>query len=144
MKTFRYALLATLCWPAMVLAQQYVCVPDAMTGFSYNPATKQWTTTRFNTDFKYVLSPAKNGRDAFVLTKVGEREAEGYCRNAFNEAGFLFCSSITSGEFKFNRRNGRYLMVFQEGYYLVGKGMWAATDEDSGTPAMQIGKCTPF
>jgi hypothetical protein len=125
-------------------AEQYLCTPDAVTGFVYRRAAKRWVTTQFNKDFKYLIASSKNGRDAYTITKSGERDPDGYCQDDFNDAGYLFCSGFTVGDFNFNRRNGRYLIVFTDGYYSVGKGMRAATDEESGTPSIEIGKCTPF
>jgi len=124
-------------------AEQYLCVPDKMTGFAYDEKTKAWITTQFRTDFKYIIASAKNGRDAFTLTKIGEKEPEGYCKDGFNDPGYLHCENL-GGYFKFNRANGRYLAVFTLAYYNVGVGLLSQSDSGSDTPAMQIGKCSPF
>ena len=134
----------SLLLPSLSWSEQYLCIPEKMTGFSYNPKTKEWDVTRFRIDFKFIISKPANSEYPFTLTKVGTNEYWGECEKGFNDKGFLFCSGMDVGDFKFNRINSRYLAVFDMGYYLVGKGMWAATDADSGTPAMQIGKCTSF
>ncbi|CAD6532380.1 hypothetical protein LMG28727_02929 [Paraburkholderia kirstenboschensis] len=128
--------------PFYAHSEQYVCTPEKMTGFKYDSQEKKWNYAKFKTDFQYVLTPGK-GKFAFNLVKVGDANPTGGCEKGFNDAGFLFCS-IPDGDFKFNKFNGRYLLVSDIGYYLVGKGMWAETDEDSGDLAFQIGKCKPF
>lgn len=144
MKSWQSIFLIALLLPAISWSEQYLCIPDKMTGFSYNPNTKDWEITRFRVDFKFIISKPVGGKYAFTLTKVGTSEYWGACDKGFNDQGFLFCSGADLGELRFNRINGRYLADFDMGYYVVGKGMWAETDADSGAPAMQIGKCTPF
>jgi hypothetical protein len=144
MKFWRRFMLIGLFFPVLSWSEQYLCIPDEMTGFSYNAKTTRWEITKFRVNFKYVISKPADGKNAFVITEVGKTQAPGYCEKGFNDAGMLFCVGADLGDFKFNRTNGRYLAVFDMGYYLVGKGIWAETDADSGTPAMQIGKCTPF
>ena len=129
--------------PSSAWSDQFLCVPDKMTGFTFDESKNDWTSTTFTTNFKYIIAPTNNGRDSYTLTKVGENEPEGYCKNGFNESGFLFCETF-GGELKFNKSNGRYLMSFTYGYYIVGTDDTTKTDKDSGTPMIQIGKCSPF
>lgn len=143
MRTHIYIAVSLLLYPLAALSEQYLCVPDKMTGFSFDARKKEWDYTQFRTNFKYVIAPAKNGRDAFALTKVGEKDPEGYCNKSFNDGGVLFCQTLL-GDFRFNKINGRYFMSSTLGYYAVGAGMWAATDADSPDLAIQIGKCSPF
>jgi hypothetical protein len=123
-------------------AEQYLCTPEKMTGFKFDSKTNKWEYAKYKTDFQYVITPG-NGKFALNLIRVGDDSPAGGCKNGFNDEGFLFCG-IPDGDFKFNKINGRYLLVNDMGYYLVGKGMWAETDRDSGDLAIQIGKCKPF
>ena len=142
MKMIKHVSVLLLLIPLYANSEQYVCTPEKMTGFKYDSQKKKWEYTRFKTDFQYVLTPGK-GEFAFKLAKVGDTNPTGGCEKTFNDKGFLFCS-IPDGDFKFNKLNGRYLLVSDLGYYLVGKGMWAETDADSGDLALQIGTCKPF
>jgi hypothetical protein len=136
--------MALLLYPRPALSEQYLCVPDKATGFFYNNITKEWDYARFRTDTRYIIAPAKDGENAYAFTKVGEKDREGYCKKDFNDSGFLFCNTL-GGEVRFNRVNGRYMMVFSYAYYNVGApGPIQETDEDSGTPMLQIGKSSPF
>ncbi len=142
MKTNKSISVLLLLMPIYAHSEQYLCTPDKITGFSYSSKEKQWVYANFKKDFQYVITPTKS-EFAFSLVKVGDRNSTGGCKEGFNDAGFLFCE-IPEGDFKFNKKNGRYLMVSDMGYYLVGKGMWAETDADSSDLALQIGKCKPF
>lgn len=143
MKIRSYFGVCLLLCPLLAFSEQYLCVPDKATGFTFDARTKTWDYATFNTDFRYIVASAKGGMFPFTLTKVGDKDPQGFCKNGFNEGGVLFCD-IYGGEFKFNRNNGRYLLAFTFGYYNVGKGLLAETDVDSGTPMIQIGKCSPF
>ena len=131
---------------AAAAAEQYICVPDKATGFHYDKGAEDWEVTRFKTDSKYVVAAAKDGRNAFTWTKIGSQNSTdvGYCKDDFNNVRMLFCD-IFGGQIKFNRTNGRYIFVFYLGYYDVGiPGPISETDESSGTPMIEIGKCSPF
>jgi Na+-translocating ferredoxin:NAD+ oxidoreductase RnfG subunit len=124
-------------------SEQYICTADKATGFSYNKSLKQWQSTHFKTDTKYIISMSDNKSLAeFVVRKVGDSEPTIYCKDSFNEAGYLHCEDITT--FKFNRKNGRYISVNLLGYFNVIPGLNKITDENSDTPYLEIGKCSPF
>jgi hypothetical protein len=74
---------------------------------------------------------------------MGDDHAMVLCKDDFSESGFLFCQGL-GGEFRFNRRNGRFLNVYLLGYFNVVPGTNKITDESSDTPFMEIGKCSPF
>lgn len=124
-------------------AEQYLCVPDKATGLVYEAQKKEWRVANFALKHKLVITPAKDGKYAFSAIKIGDKQPVHLCKEDFNKLGFLFCNG-QEGDLKFNRNNGRYLKAFDQGYYLVGKGLWAETDQDSGTPYLEIGKCSPF
>lgn len=139
-----YVLLVTLLWPIISSAEQYTCTPEKMTGVAYEPSTKTWEGTNFTVDFKYIISPSPDKKKAFVVTKVGDGETRvvGECEKGFSKKEFLECQGFELGDLKFNKKNGRYLSAFVRGYYLVGSDFFAMTDSKSGTPYIQIGKCT--
>jgi len=64
------------------------------------------------------------------------------CKEGFDDSGFLRCETEHWGQFKFNKKNGRFLRVFPFGYYYVIPGF--VTDEMSDTPFIEIGVCSPF
>jgi hypothetical protein len=128
---------------APALAGQFLCVPDKATGFYYNRSTKEWDYAKLQTN-KFMISPANDGQNAYTVTKIGAKDVPGSCKNDFNNAGVLFCRGWGT-EIKFNRGNKRYVRVYWAAYYNVGiPGPFPETDEDSGTPLVEIGKCAPF
>lgn len=112
-KIILLVLLAVVSSSAM--SEEYLCAPDKMTGLAFDAEKEKWDCTQFKTDFKYLISPAKNGRNAFSLIKVDDDVPEGYCKNKFIGAGYLFCD-VLGGELKFNRKGGRSQMSFTYDY----------------------------
>jgi hypothetical protein len=138
-----FAALTLITVTAPALTEQYLCVPDKATGFAYNKNTKEWDTTEFKTS-QFVIAPVKGGKPAYRVTDIGDESLPGYCDKDYNEAGILFCY-VYGGDLRFNKVNGRFLRVFVHGYYTVGiPGPINETDDDSGTPMIEIGKCSAF
>ena len=133
----------SLARPGSAGAEQYLCLAENSSGFSFNTHSGTWISTTFRTDDKYLIAPSKNPAHAFQVTRIGENSPSANCEDGFNEAGYLFCKG-PAGEFKFNKKNGRFLKVFSFGYFNVVPGMNDTTDESSDTPYVQIGKCSPF
>ena len=123
--------------------EQYLCVVDQSTGFKYNSQLKTWDATNFTADKKYILSVSRKPGDAFKITQVGSKFPVGFCKQGFNESELLFCDMISTGEFKFNRVNGRFLLSHPFGYYNVGSSKHFQAEEGN-TPYLSIGKCSPI
>jgi hypothetical protein len=123
--------------------EQYLCIGDKSTGFKFNKMSKEWEYARFNTaKSKYIISKPKDGLSAYVVRKVGEDMVIASCAKDFDDLGFLFCESYFGDTFKFNNKNGRYLYGDLAGYYNFLPGI--SLEEDALTPAIEIGKCSPF
>jgi hypothetical protein len=125
-------------------------MPDKAIGFVYDAPSTKWVSTQFDTTkMKYVIAPANNNPGyAYSWTQEGEKTPNGFFRDGFNRAGVLVGKTI-GGEVRFNKNNGRYLMFHILGYYTVGIPLPEfshnqETDENTGTPMLQIGKCSPF
>ena len=132
-------------------ANQYLYVAEKSVGFAYDKVTKTWDNANFSPDAKYLVSESKNPKFAYQITEVGDRYSLASCKQGFNQYGYILCADIGIGsgfelyDFRFNRINGRFLLTFPVGYYNVAPGISkGATDENSVTPYMAIGKCSPF
>ena len=69
-----------------------------------------------------------------------------YCENEFNESGAIICCKTTY-IFKMNNINLRYLKIYPHGYYndnIKYKNWGILLKEDSDSPYMEIGKCSPL
>src|SRR5437667_3621850 len=97
--------------PSVASAEQYLCVAEKSSGFSFDARTGSWNGTTFRTDAKYLIAPSKEPGHAFQVTQIGESYPWANCREGFNKAGYLFCQAL-GGEFKFNKKNGRFLNVY--------------------------------
>ena len=129
---------------AAASAEQFLCVVDDVTGFIYKEETKTWEHTLFTSRRKYVLSKAEKEqhkvKGKYIITEVGETRPQMYCKEDFNSVGVFVCDDFAR-EFRFSKRNGRFLFLYKVGYYHVDERF---TDAGSDTPAIAIGKCSPF
>jgi hypothetical protein len=139
-----FAFLITVTAPA--LAEQYLCVPDKATGFAYNKTTNEWDVTRLKTP-QFVISPSKTPDTAYdVKDMASEPDLPGgsSCRRDFKE-DMLFCDVAWGGTISVNKANGRFVRSFTGAYWNVGiPNLGFMTDENTGTPMIEIGKCTAF
>jgi hypothetical protein len=122
--------------------EKYLCVAERSTGFAYNEFSKSWESTNFKTDAKYMISKSSDKGDSFKVTKIGDDYQEFECQKGFNEYGYLLCEGV--GEFRFNKKNKRFIKIYPIGYYNVLPEINKVTDKSSDTPFIEIGKCSPF
>ncbi|GAA4350632.1 hypothetical protein [Kangiella taiwanensis] len=140
----KYGVLVLLLTTSPCFAEQYICVADMSTGFSYSESTKRWKETSFRTDEnKYIISKSDFGKYVLKVTQIGSKYPLAYCEQTFNEQGYLFCSGL-GGEFKMQKDNGRYILSYTLGYYNVLPSVNEITDSSSDTPLLEIGKCSPL
>lgn len=131
------------------LKEQFLCVGEQVSGFSYDKNSKQWGSTRFSNTGKFVISKSTGGKAAFEITEVGERYPIGACKEGFSSEGILYCE-LWLGTFRFNKTNGRFMQTHLFGYIEVGQAQIfsergdVVIDSNANTPYMQIGKCSPF
>ena len=130
--------ISLFCSPVVADAQQYLCVVERAVGFAYK--SNSWENAHFKTENKYIIS--KGDGKGYKVTKVGDKNELVSCEKDFNEFGYLFCSGLP--EFKFNKNNGRFLLAYLLGYYNVLPQQNKITDENSDTPYLEIGRCSPF
>jgi len=123
--------------------EQYLCIADQSIGFEYNKIAKQWGGARFEAGSKYVISKSKDPNAAFQITEGGVSSPIGLCGQGFDDAGYLVCN-IVFGTFTFHKSNGRFIRSNPFGYAEVGPDSIVKSDEETDTPYMEIGKCSPF
>ena len=126
--------------------ERYLCIADKATGFIYNETGDEWETTTFNVeDSRYIVAKSDHflfERFPFSVTQVGAAEPMTACEEGFNRVGLMGCRVIR--DFVLNRINGRFVHTNTSGYYDVLPGFGDITDATSGTPFIEIGKCSPF
>jgi hypothetical protein len=135
--------LVLLCSPLSAGAEdKYICLGEHMAGFTYNTSSKSWESAEFKAVSHYVISTSEDEIYPFTVSTVGDDCELFRCREGFTDAGFLYCQG-TGGEFRFNRKNKRFLRTYPFGYIVV-LPEWKVTDEESHSPFIEIGTCTPF
>jgi len=121
-------------------ASKYLCVPDKATGFRFDFVTKEWEQASFVADAKWRVEPAPDARHpaAVAIFRVEPNLRTYQCDGGFTAGlGVLECSASGLGEFNFNRKNLRYIRSSMGGYYDGG-------DNNSNTPLIEIGRCSPL
>jgi hypothetical protein len=135
--------------PLFAHAEQYLCVDDLVTGFSYDVRSKKWKSTNFNAGSKLIISKPSDKdpkflKYIFIIKEIGEDFPIAKCNTGFDDYGYLMCDNIGNGTFHFNKRNGRYVRSYTTGYFNVLPGVNDLTDATSDTPIVAIGKCSSF
>ncbi|HUT72003.1 MAG TPA: hypothetical protein VMW89_15145 [Desulfatiglandales bacterium] len=144
----RYKLYITLaiillCNPVIAHAEEkYICVCENSVGFKYNASSRTWENVRFQADNKYIISKSNEKDCAFKVTGF-DQYTEFTCKGGVDDSGFLYCEAIKEGEFRFNKKNGRFLRTHLLGYIEVTPES-CLTDEKTLTPFIEIGVCSPF
>ena len=131
--------LLLLVFASVAGANQWLCIGEYATGFSYSEASQQWQSTHFRGQSKYVIIEGNNPKYPYEIKRLGEKFSLMRCDHAVNKAGYLLCDGL-SGQFRFNKDNLRFLITFIPGFYNVLPNTFS--DEESDTPSMEIGFCT--
>ena len=143
-KRVRPIFLLSILIPATAIAEQYLCIADLSTGFSYDSTNKKWRSVDFNVDdSKYMISESDITNMTYKITKIGQSYVSAWCEDDFIDSGTIFCE-FGNNQFRFNRESGRFIMSSASGYYYVTLGDNIFTDENSATPFIEIGKCSSF
>ena len=127
------ALILILIAPTWAVAEKFICIAEAATGFYYNDDSNTWENTKINVDSsKYLVS--------FTEKTVSQFGKEGYmhdeCFFIFIEETKVFFCNDGFGEFQMGEKSMKYLKTSPYYDYAMG--------ENSGTPNIQRGTCSKF
>jgi len=119
----------------------YICVPTGITGFKFNAVSKTWEQKNFRTSNTKKL--LKRNEREWNWQVFGSKNDWSECgglafggKDDFNSDGFIFCDVI-GGHMRMSKNSLRYVETYELGY-VVG------TDENSDTPLIEIGTCSPL
>ena len=132
-----------ICVPRDSYAEGWLCIAEQSAGFNYNAVRKKWESTIFRTDAKFIIRKPIDSdllKGTWVVAELGDKITWVSCENDVNEWGYLYCRG-PSRVFNFNTDNQRFMWTYSYGYYSVVRGK---KDEDSDTPYMEIGRCSPI
>ena len=128
---------------AIAQNDSFLCVADKSVGFSFNKSTKEWESTNFKAEGKYVLSKPSDKAKGWELKEFGSSITD-KCAGGFSENGFIYCKGWK--DFQMNNKSLRFQIVYAAGYVIseyldLDDGQHA---EGSVTPYLEIGKCSPL
>ena len=150
----RLALLSLLMIATMpARSDGWLCIADAITGFTYDVNSRSWKPQQFRAEFKYVVRRA-TPEDPFAtalgakwtVQEFGAQVPTAVCQNNPVSSTLLTCGTLSGGEFLLNTIELRYLFTRQGGYFYPPDVLKNAIKEDGGPDdvAMEIGKCSPL
>jgi hypothetical protein len=129
-------------------AENYLCVADKASGFQFTESN--WEVANFKTDNKYLVKASDLESVQYQVTKIGNDLPVILCKQGFNSGGFLHCDDggpldmlglVVGEHFSFNQKSLRFMRVVPRGYINVVPGN-NISDQISGTPHIEIGKCS--
>ncbi len=137
-------LIAIACSATPAFAESWLYLTDKSTGFKYDPISRQWNSVDFKTaKERYIIRPGSTKGTVYEVRKFGVENTplpDAWCSEDFAAGTFLHCKGIM-GEFKFNRKTGRFLKTYLAGYWTYAPGI-NATTESGDTPSIDIGTCS--
>ncbi len=146
MRIFTLVLLSILATAAS--AEQYLCVADQATGFTFK--NQKWVPTKFDvSENKYIIREIENGYKFFNRERpygvyaLGGKYPRYECidpREFIRE--LYYCDDRTLGHFFFSVESGRYLRTYTPGYWDPSDFLGGRGDSYSDTPHMEIGRCS--
>lgn len=155
-------LLSTKAYAEKKDPDQFLCIADLATGFSFDKTTKTWESTNFRVDGqKYIVKKVseKNKQDAEIIKKLkGEKKLfwkvtefgkESLVTNTYCEYytpnDTIICDFGIFYKYKISIKNLRYIKISTWGYWdddLTDKNSFKK--EGGNSPHLEIGKCSPL
>ena len=134
--------------PVAHAEDSYLCVTEKVTGFVYDRASGNWSSTNFNDERQYIVSRSRAQGVAWQVAQVGEVIPSTLCRSDFTHSGNLSCEG--PHQFKMNKANRRFLHAYLMGYWSDHSSETRAMEnpflfkEGENTPFVEIGTCRPL
>lgn len=121
-------------------AQQWLCVTEQATGYSYSADRKRWEVARFDiSSLKYIVKRADPLNASYgavwIFVRVGDTHASSFCGKDFF-ADQISCDVNSYAQF--NSKTLRFQRIYASGF-VSGEG--ETTPE---TPIYEIGRCSPL
>ena len=120
-----------------VMAEQYMCIPEASGGLGYDKTTKSWNVSSFDTGRNYIVNvkDKENPSYAATVSYINETLPSYLCQEE-PSVNALVCSSFL-GQFNFSIGTLRYIESYMFGY-VQGK------DNKYNAPKVTVGTCSPY
>lgn len=117
--------------------ERYMCVPDHAAGFSFDQSSSTWKSVNLRAENeRYIISGETLSESALSIVSAGANYEECHSNKGFGSTNEAYFECVF-GEFIFNKNTGRFLRTFTAGYI-------DGLDNNQNTPAILIGRCSPF
>lgn len=127
-----------------IFAESYLCVTEMGAGLVFNKSTKSWRGAGLADDRKFILKQGDGVLKSFAwtITEMGEKNPFMFCDKDFEKSGTLSCNGTY--QFRMNKESGRFLLIYEIGYWTDDKNAKAGElfREGDDTPHMLGGKCS--
>ncbi len=125
------------------MEESYLCITDEATGFKFNKSLDKWESANFKAGRKFLVGREPIYEHAFVVREVGEQMETSWCKQDFDDYGYLHCTGFAL--FNMSKISLRFILVDTGGY--IGsvkkdKQGKVTFDPKEHTSYMSIGKCS--
>ena len=120
-----------------VIAEEYMCIPEASGGLGYDKNTKSWKASSFDTGRNYIvkINDKENPLYAATVTYINETLPSYLCKEE-PSVNALVCNSFL-GQLNFSKATLRFTESYMFGY-VQGK------DNKYNAPKVTVGTCSPY
>lgn len=120
-----------------VMAEQYMCTPEASGGLGYEKTTNSWNASSFDTGRNYIVkvNDKEHPSYAATVTYLNETLPSYLCKEE-TTVNALVCNSFL-GQLNFSKEKLRYIESYMFGY-VQGK------DNKYNAPKVTVGTCSPY
>ena len=120
-----------------VMAEEYLCSPEASGGLGYDKSTKSWNASSFDTGRNYIVKLNDKDHPSYAATVTYPKETlPSYLCKEESSLNALVCNSFL-GQLNFSMGTLRYIESYMFGY-VQGK------DNKYNAPKVTVGTCSPY
>lgn len=117
--------------------ERYLCVPEQAVGFSFDESLGKWKSVNLVAEnVKFTIGRVTSSDSALAVTSADASYEECRSNKGFVNTGEAYFACIF-GEFIFNKTTGRFIRTYTAGFI-------DGLDNKENTPALLLGRCTPF
>ncbi|RKZ68882.1 MAG: hypothetical protein DRQ44_03765 [Gammaproteobacteria bacterium] len=120
-----------------VMAEKYMCIPEASGGLGYDKKSNSWSVSKFDTGRNYIVNvnDKDNPSYAATVTTLNETLPSYLCKEE-PSVNALVCNSFL-GQLNFSKGTLRFIESYMFGY-VQGK------DNKYNAPKVTVGSCSPY
>ncbi len=120
-----------------VMAEEYMCTPEASGGLGYDKIAKSWNVSSFDTGRNYIVKIKDKEYPSYAATvRYPNETLPSYLCKEEASVNALVCNSFL-GQLNFSKGTLRFIESYMFGY-VQGK------DNKYNAPKVTVGTCSPY